>query len=834
MRCTSLPRFTFSFAALIVVLALASVPASSAVVANRISAQPSNENETGIPNSVHPHARAATDLGPAPSDTRLQGMTIRFSMTATQEAALDQLLDDLQNPSSPRYHQWLTPAEYGAQFGLSSADLGKVTAWLASQGFTVTDVAQSNNVITFDGTAAQVQAAFATSIHTVSYKGETHFANLTDASVPAAFANVVMGVTGLHDFRLKPRLVKPQFTSSVSGNHFIAPGDVYAIYNMNALLTSGITGAGQTIAVIGQVDINTADVVAFRTAAGLITTNVPTTTHVGGDPGPALSCTNCHPTVGDLAESSLDVEWSGAMAPSASILFVNGPDVFNNAMTGAVTQNLAPIITSSYGACEAGWGTTDLNTLNTIFKQANAQGQTILTSSGDQGAADCDAGSSAIEGLAADFPGSSPYVTSMGGTQFNDGMATGATTYWNSPDTTFTAGSAIPSADVSAKGYVPESVWNDASVGGASGGGGGASAYFTKPAWQKGTGVPSDSARDVPDISLTASDSHDSLLYCYNVALGTSCTTGFRIANNNLTAAGGTSFDSQIFGGILALVEQKIGSKIGNANPTIYALANSPAFYSAGQTIATLSTVVFNDITSGSNQVACTAGTPNCPNGGSLGYTAGNGYDLASGWGSVNVTNMANAWKSVTPLGVGSLGANISATTLTATPSSAAVGATVTLTATVTGSAGTPTGTVQFLANNVALGSAVTLSSGVATYSWVTSCTNLGQQVMSAAYSGDANYQGSTGPVLTAGGSTTTSNGSFTVTPVEVQVTSSTCADFSLTAATPSVSVAAGATIPTATITATPTNNFTGTVVFTTTFTSTSGYAPTLTFSPAS
>src|SRR6266702_2783005 len=366
MRCTSLPRFTFSFAALIVVLALASVPASSAVVANRISAQPSNENETGIPNSVHPHARAATDLGPAPSDTRLQGMTIRFSMTATQEAALDQLLDDLQNPSSPRYHQWLTPAEYGAQFGLSSADLGKVTAWLASQGFTVTDVAQSNNVITFDGTAAQVQAAFATSIHTVSYKGETHFANLTDAYVP-------------------------------------------------------------------------------------------TTTHVGGDPGPALSCTNCHPTVGDLAESSLDVEWSGAMAPSASILFVNGPDVFNNAMTGAVTQNLAPIITSSYGACEAGWGTTDLNTLNTIFKQANAQGQTILTSSGDQGAADCDAGSSAIEGLAADFPGSSPYVTSMGGTQVNDGTATGATTYWNSPDTTFTAGSAIPSADVSAKGYIPES-----------------------------------------------------------------------------------------------------------------------------------------------------------------------------------------------------------------------------------------------------------------------------------------------------------------------------------------------------------------------------------------
>ncbi len=838
MRGNTLPRFLFSFALAIATFSGLTVPRASAATQNRISSTISEASETQIPNSVYPKARLAADLGVAPADTRLAGMTIRFSMTDAQSAALDQLLEDQQNPASPRYHQWLTPTEYGAQFGLSGADLAKVTAWLTRQGFTITSVAASNNVITFDGTAAQAEAAFATSIHTVSYQGETHFANITDPSVPTAIRGVVAGITGLHDFRLKPHLqssiAKPNFTSAVSGSHYLAPGDLYAIYNVKPLLTAGITGTGITIAVTGQVDINTADVLAFRTAAGLSTTNLPTTVHEGGDPGVAQTCTNCHPNTGDLAESSLDVEWSGAMAPGATILFVNGPDLFNNAMTQAIVQNLAPIITTSYGACEAGWGITEMNTLNALFKQANSQGQTILTASGDTGAADCDAGTSAIEGLAADFPGSSPYVTSMGGTAFNDGTTTGATQYWLGTDTTFTAGTAVPAADVSATGYIPEMAWNDASVGALGGGGGGASVFFGKPAWQRGPGVPADAARDIPDISMTASDSHDSLMYCFNVALGTSCTTGFRLANNTLTVAGGTSFDSQIFGGLLALVEQKTGSRIGNANPTIYALANSAAYYTPGQTTASLSTVVFNDVTTGSNQVPCTTGTPNCQNGGSLGYAAGSGYDLATGWGSVNAANMANAWTSVTPLGSGSLGTNLSSTILTASSTSVALGATVTLTATVTGAAGTPTGTVQFLANNVALGSPVALATGVATYSWVTSCSNFGQQSITAAYSGDATYQGSTGPALTPNGASTTANGSIVVAPILVQVTGSTCPDVSMSAAASTVSVAAGGTIPASVITVTPANGFTGTVSFSATFTTTSGYAPTFTFSPSS
>ena len=856
MSCTTLPRLLLRSAIYVVGLAGIGVPAASGAAQNRITAEVSNSSQVAISASVHPLVRSAMDLGPAPAETRL-GMSIRFRMSAAQEAALDQLLADQQNPASPRYHQWLTPAQYAAQFGLSGADIAKVATWLTRQGFTVTGVANGGTFVLFNGNVAQAEAAFGTSIRSLSLNGAMHFANVTNAQVPSAFAGVVAAITGLHDFRFRPRIrasaVKPEFTSSASGNHFLVPGDIYTIYNSSPLLnaTTPINGTGETIAIVGAVDLNTgnADVLAFRSAAGLSTTNLPTTIHAyGTDPGPAQSCNGCYPSQSDLIESSIDVEWSGAMAPSATIDFVNdvnplpGP-TGTDSMTYIIDNNLAPIITSSYGNCEAAWGSTDLIAANSLFKQANAQGQTIMAASGDSGAADCDSGAApeqgfAIEGDAVDFPGSSPYVTSMGGTQFNgDAEATGSGTTWAA--TQYWAGTSGSDVVSSALSYIPEAVWNDTTSGfGFGGGGGGPSAFFTKPAWQVGT--PADASRDVPDISLSASPNHDPFLFCVNVAAGASCTSGFRISSSNLDAEGGTSFDSQIFGGMLALIEQKLNSRLGNINPTLYALGNS-----------TYKTSVFNDITTGSNAMPCVAGTPNCGNGGSTGFSAVAGYDLASGWGSVNVSNLATDWTKVTALGNGSLGANTSATSLSATPATVTAGATVTLTATVTGSAATPTGNVQFLANNAALGSTVTLNGtpAMASYSWVTSCSNLGQSVVQASYSGDVNYQGSKGPALDAGevsltgGTGYSSNGSVVVNPVEVQVTTNACPDFSVTPSGTGVTVsggnatltvAAGGTIPPVTITLAPINGFTGVVTFTATVTSTTGYAPTLTFSPTS
>ncbi len=859
MRRIHLSRLLTS-AISIVFLAALTVPTVSAAAQNaipdRINTAVSDRSSVAIPNSVSPMARTATDLGPAPANTRLTGLSLRFTPSAAQQAALDQLLASQQDPASPLYRHWLTPQQYAAQFGLSSADLAKVTVWLTGQGLTVTGVAQGGSFVTFNGTIAQAQHAFSTSIHSLSLNGQSHFANVTNLSVPSALSGVVGDVTGLNDFHPSPRVhtsvVNPKFTSSITGNHYLAPGDIYVIYNMEPLLSNSVNGAGIKIAVTGQVDIETPDIVSFRSAAGLSTANIPTTVSEGGDPGTANNCTpstssSCSsPNVLDLQESTIDVEWSGAIAPAANILFVNGPDVFLNAMTQAVDQDLAPIVTTSYGNCEAAWGSSDLNTFNQLFKEANAQGQTILTPAGDLGATDCEVNTEAyaIEGLAVDFPGSSPYATSLGGTMFTEGNATGGTPYWLSSDTTFSAGAAVPAADVSAIQYIPEAAWNDVGYDGFGGGGGGASAFFAKPAWQVETGasgmttqVPPDAARDVPDIALNASDYHDSYLFCVQG----SCVNGFRDSNQNLNVAGGTSLDSQVFSGMLALVEQKnnIAKGLGNINPTLYALGNTVAYYNP------TSSSVFHDVTSGSNAMPCTEGSVDCPTGGSIGYNAGTGFDLATGWGSVDVDNLANAWNLVTPEGVGSLGPNLSATNLSASTTSAVVTpsapVTVTLTATVSGSAATPTGSVQFLVNNVAaagtsLVALVPASAGTATatYQFTASCSTLGSQNISASYAGDTNYQGSIGPALSSSGAGTASSGATLTSPLIVMVSGATCSNFSLTAPTASFNVAAGGTVPPATITVAPANGFTGTVVFSATVASTSGYIPTLNFNPPS
>jgi subtilase family serine protease len=753
MPCNFLPRALKSVL-LLAGLAGITVPSASAAVQNRIAAAASNTSRVTVADSVHPKVRLASDLGAAPADTQLHGMTIRFTLTAAQQAALDQLVKDQQNPSSPQYRQWLTPAQYAAQFGLSSDDIAKVTSWLTSQGFTVTGVAHSGTFVTFDGTVAQTQNAFSTSIHSLSLHGETHLANVTNISVPSAFGSVVLGVTGLQNFRLKPRIrtqvANPQFTSSVTGSHWVSPSDFYTIYNEGPLLAKSINGTGVSIAIMGETDIIPTDIATFRTLSGL-SANAPTVILDGCDPGIYNALTRANqtcdggytPTSDDLAEASLDLEWAGAVAPAANILFINSSEALPTSITYAVDNKVAPILSVSYGDCESAWGTTELNAMNQLFEQANAQGETVVAPGGDDGAADCDDGEDsgtgylAYQGLAVDFPGSSPYVTSMGGTQFNGDAAatcaTGATCNGTTPgdysSTPYWSGTPN-STDVisSALSYIPEVVWNEDTTGYQfSATGGGPSAYFPKPAWQQGTGVPNDASRDVPDLALNSAPGHDALLYCANG----SCAVGFRSANGSVSAAGGTSFATPTFAAILALVEQKnsLTTGMGNVNPTIYALANSTAYYTPGLTTASLSTVVFNDIVSGNNDDPCLAETPNCAAGGSIGFNAGNGYDEATGWGSINIANLANDWTAVKPLGVGSAGINLSTTTLIPSASSVAAGATVTLAATVTGN-GTiiPTGTIQFLVNGAIVGSGTLMTvngTGQASYTYTTSCSNL-------------------------------------------------------------------------------------------------------------
>jgi len=796
-----------------------SIQSSQAAVQSRIS-RIDTGSKVALHGTISSQAKRASVVGDAPVNRRLDTLTLFFSLTAAQQADLDQLLAAQVNPSSPSYHQWLTPEQYGARFGLSSSDLAKVSAWLTSQGLSVTSVARSSSFIQFAGTVAQAQQAFGVAIRSLSVDGEQHISNLTDPVLPSSVAGVVRSITGLNDFHMKPHLrprevsldpskpinLRPSNTQISGGttSHYMAPGDLYTIYDFPPY--SATAGAGVTIAVMGQTDLNQSnsvpdpDVAAFRTAAGLPAINLRLQL-AGTDPGVSTS---------DIDEAHLDVEWSGASAPGATILFVYGSDAFGNSLVYAVDNKVAPIITISYGGCETDFNSTattsgpsQLAAYNTILAQANAQGMTVIGSAGDAGATDCDnLGGLAVGGLNVDFPGSSPYVTSSGGTMFSGDVNT-PSTYWSSTNGA-NGGSAL--------GYIPEQPWNETtalnglSAGGS--GGGGASAFFAKPSWQMGTGAgatPTDSSRDVPDFALNAAAMHDGYFVC---STGTNaqelpCTGGgFLDSTGNPNVFGGTSFVAPIMAGILARVEQNLGvgstaaTGLGNINSTLYGLANGPTYSS-----------VFHDITSGNNAVPCTQGTPNCPNGGSIGYNAGTGYDQATGLGSFDVAKLISSWGSATPTGIGgttSPGA-ISTTKLTTTASVlCGVTGSITLNVTVAGSiAGTtPSGTVQFFVDNAVIaGSSTTLANGTASYTLVTTTLSSGGHTISAVYSGDANYAGSKGTLLASDG-----------TLASVDVVSTTKPDFSITPCTGVVSVSPGATATGIAFTVTPVNGFTGAV----------------------
>ena len=350
-----------------------------------LAAAINDSSRVPLQHTIPPRARIANDLGSAPANTKLNTLSLRFNMTPAQQADLTQLMIDQQNPSSPNYHKWLTPEQFGARFGLSSADIGKVSAWLTSKGFTVTGVARSSTFISFSGTIAQAQQAFGTSIHTLSLNGEQHISNVTDPVLPSSIAGVVTGITGLDDFKLRPRIrvrsvkvdpLQPSYTQNTNGtvSHYIAPADFYTIYDVNSLISNGTNGTGIKVAVVGQVDLIPTDISSFRSAAGL-PANAPTLQLAGTDPGPPTSSGN-GPTVGDLQESSLDVEWAGAAAPDASIIFVYGVDVFVNSLTQAIDNSVAPIITNSYGQCESLETQSQMNIYNQLFQEANVKGIT--------------------------------------------------------------------------------------------------------------------------------------------------------------------------------------------------------------------------------------------------------------------------------------------------------------------------------------------------------------------------------------------------------------------------------------------------------------------------
>jgi subtilase family serine protease len=747
---------------------------------DRITGEINSGSVASLSGSQSPRATAQNDTGPVSASGRLNGMTIYFKPSATQKAELDALVKAQHTPGSSYYHRWLTPGEYASRFGLSSEDLAKVQTWLEQQGFSVDRVARSRTSLTFSGTVGQAESAFHTELHRYTTGGETHFANSTQVAIPSALSEVVQSVRNLDDFRPKPLVrfhrekataAKPAYTSSQSGSHYLQPGDVAVIYDVNAAYSAGYTGTGQSIAVVGQSAVDVSDIENFQNAAGL-TVKDPTLVLVPNSGSAAHSS-------GDEAESDLDLEYTGAIGKGATVYFVYVGNNSNysvwDSVQYAVDTNIAPIISISYGACEPDLNSSDFTTLEAIMEQGASQGQSIIVASGDDGSTACyvDVTSSTTtvtsqeKALAVSYPASSAYVTAVGGTEFSsDDVSSSNTTYWESA-----SGSDVVT---SAKSYIPEQVWNDdsastASQSGAeyalSSGGGGTSILTSRPSWQSGvTGIPSGNYRLVPDISLASSPSYPGYLYCSSDSTATgitgSCSNGFRDSNSQyLTVAGGTSFAAPIFAGMLAIINQKENSTgQGLINSTLYTMAANSSTYASA----------FHDVTSGGNE--CFAGSTYCSSAGEASYHATTGYDEASGLGSVDFHNLMTSWTA------GSLSSLLDATVtaLSAASSTPSAGANDAITITVSPQASTiaitPTGALTVAVDGTTETSSLALSNGSATYTF--SSSTGGAHVITAKYSGDSTFAASIGTVTVNVGGTggTSSSGTFSLSATNVAV----------------------------------------------------------------
>ncbi|MGB0035100.1 MAG: Ig-like domain repeat protein, partial [Candidatus Acidiferrales bacterium] len=549
---------------------------------------------------------------------------------------------------------------------------------------------------------------FHTAIHKFVVNGEEHWANASDPQIPSALGSVVGGVATLHNFvkkahvKISEHVVSAKATAGKSANmilsdgtHAMSPADFAKIYNVPNMLQSPpgtSNGATSVIAIVGRSNINAADIQNFRNVFGLpaifsqnnVLLNGPDPGNLGGN---------------EEVEAVLDASWSGAVAPLADVLFVvsastDTTDGVDLSEAYIIDNNLAPVMSESFGACEQGVGSSEATNESNIAEQAAAQGITFMASTGDSGAKGCDDSSeTAASGPnAVQLPSALPFAVAVGGTMFieNDNA------FWNTTDT---------STFESAKSFITENVWNESCATAnqcepeviADGvgpnilaGGGGASIFFPKPVWQTGVaGIPAANFRVVPDVSLHAAVFHDGTVLCI-ASLQASCVED-NTGAFSLILVGGTSVAAPSFAGVMALVNEKTGQAQGQADFVLYRLAAGETLSSCnGSKTSPLpaSNCIFNDTTVGNNAVPGETGYGT----GSAQFQAGVGYDEGTGLGSLNVANLLTQW---------STARTKASTTTIAIPATFPVahGTSVSVNITVTGSGGTPTGDVSLIAH---------------------------------------------------------------------------------------------------------------------------------------
>lgn len=709
--------------------------------------------------NVHPLARAEFDQGPVSDAMPATRMLVLLQRSPAQEASLRQLLDQQQDKSSPNYHAWLTPQQFATQFGPADADIQAITGWLQSHGFQNVKVGAGRTTIEFSGNAGQVRSAFHTDIHQFLVHGVQHMANVSDPQIPAALSPVIAGVSGLHNFRPKSLMhratnfqsteakvirTKPSVTFTGCGPngteecYGVAPADFATIYNV----PSTLTGAGVNIAIVQDSNINLTDIQQFRSLFGL-SNNFTASNIIFNGPDPGIQGPDS--ATFDEGEAVLDVEWSGAVAQAANIQLVVSEDSQTLGAAGIdlsavyiIDNNIAPIMSESFGACEAALGTNGVQFYNDLWEQASTQGITVLISTGDSGSDTCDDGSGldfSTSGLGISGIASTPFNVAMGGTDFQNGAS--PSVFWSTTGT----------ATESAKSYIPEETWNSSCAATATsgslatctaaiinadslnelgidltGGSGGQSAFPTinaKPAWQTSVVPSADTGRDIPDVSLFSAvntSNNDFYITCEQDTPSQNGDACSLVGGQQpeISPVGGTSAAAPAFAGIMALIiQQQGGARQGNANFVLYQLFKNDASNAAlvcpsNAANVSTSTCIFYDVITGNNSVACEGSTPNCSNTSTAAsqfgvlvdpsnknnpaFLAVAGYDKATGLGSVNVANLAKAWGSAT--------FHSTTTAITTSPTGTiSHGATVSFTVNVSSTSGTPTGNVSLIAS---------------------------------------------------------------------------------------------------------------------------------------
>jgi hypothetical protein len=643
-------------------------------VARPLITRPADESSlVTLRGNVHPLARPEFDRGRAPASLRAQRQLLVLKRTPQQERMLQQHLASLEDKNSPNFHHFLTPEQFGRQYGPAPEDMAQIVSWLNGQGFSVNRVAKSNMAIEFSGSVNQVETAFHTQIHRLVVNGQEHVANISNPMIPAALAQVVAGVSPLNDFYPRPQAIHgaggrwnatekrfdPALTVSISGGKylFIGPGDAATIYDaptsLNTHRASGQTiydGAGVTIGVATDGVVSIPNVAHYRSLFGL--------------PAGSLSIVmdGNSPQGSDETEATLDGEIAGAIAPGAKIVYYQAADTaFQSgvmlAILRAIDDNTVNILNVSYGTCELAQGAAGNQEILNAWEQAAAQGIAVTVASGDSGAAGCDnpdTQSVAGRGFAVNGLASTPYTVAVGGTDFAV-LLNSFSTYVNA---------SISGSYTSALGYIPENTWNNSTASNGSSarnqasqdyngttnivaGSGGASSAglydaagnvlggYAKPAWQQqyetAAAIKADAVRDLPDVSLFAANGMNGALWA---TCGDNDCSG---ASPTISGVGGTSASAPAFAGVLALVNQKVGAsaRLGQPNWILYQLAKTHP-------------EAFHPIRSGNNSVVCMSGTPNCGANGFLsGYDAASSYNLATGLGSVDISTLVNDWASV-------------------------------------------------------------------------------------------------------------------------------------------------------------------------------------------